>query len=150
MVLSRIWSAFIIIAILVASLKFVFSDNYKSIYNDMVVGKGGDTVQIATKKWTEIPSDIQSNLNKNAKVEDQSIFYTSDSLKQNVQVFRVQETDGVIGTSKTAVEVCLVPLMRFRIRGYHPLWQKFPILSSISSVIQCCSPQPPVQALGLP
>lgn len=107
MVLSRIWSAFIIIAILVASLKFVFSDNYKSIYNDMVVGKGGDTVQIATKKWTEIPSDIQSNLNKNAKVEDQSIFYTSDSLKQNVQVFRVQETDGVIGTSKTAVEVCL-------------------------------------------
>ena len=107
MVLSRIWSAFIIIAILVASLKFVFSDNYKSIYNDMMVGKGGDTVQIATKKWTEIPSDIQSNLNKNAKVEDQSIFYTSDSLKQNVQVFRVQETDGVIGTSKTAVEVCL-------------------------------------------
>ena len=107
MVLSRIWSAFIIIAILVASLKFVFSDNYKSIYNDMMVGKGGDTVQIATKKWTEIPSDIQSNLNKNAKVEDQSIFYTSDSLKQNVQVFRVQETDGVIGTSKTAVEICL-------------------------------------------
>ena len=107
MVLSRIWSAFIIIAILVASLKFVFSDNYKSIYNDMVVGKGGDTVQIATKKWTEIPSDIQSNLNKNAKVEDQSIFYTTDTLKQNVQVFRVQETDGVIGTSKTAVEVCL-------------------------------------------
>ena len=46
MVLSRIWSAFIIIAIVVASIKYLFSDNYKAIYNDLVVGKSGDTVQI--------------------------------------------------------------------------------------------------------
>ena len=38
-------------------------------------------------------------------------------------------------TCPALLVVCLVPLMRFRIRGYHPLWQKFPILSSISSVI---------------
>lgn len=31
--------------------------------------------------------------------------------------------------------VCLVPLLKFQIRGYHPLWQKFPILSSISTAI---------------
>ncbi len=47
MVLSRIWSAFIIVAIVVASIKYLFSDNYKAIYNDLVVGKSGDTVQIA-------------------------------------------------------------------------------------------------------
>ena len=46
MVLSRIWSAFIIVAIVVASIKYLFSDNYKAIYNDLVVGKSGDTVQI--------------------------------------------------------------------------------------------------------
>ena len=51
MVLSRIWSAFIIVAIVVASIKYLFSDNYKAIYNDLVVGKSGDTVQI-----TKVPS----------------------------------------------------------------------------------------------
>jgi hypothetical protein len=50
MVLSRIWSAFIIIAIAIASIKYISSSNYKTIFNDMVVGKGGDTVQIATQK----------------------------------------------------------------------------------------------------
>jgi len=59
MVLSRIWSAFIIVAIIVASIKYLFSDNYKAIYNDMVVGKSGDTVQIASKKMTELNPDIQ-------------------------------------------------------------------------------------------
>ena len=31
--------------------------------------------------------------------------------------------------------VCLVPPLKFQIRDYHPLWQKFPILSSISTAI---------------
>ena len=31
--------------------------------------------------------------------------------------------------------VYLVPPPEFRIRGYHPLWQKFPILSSIPTAI---------------
>ena len=31
--------------------------------------------------------------------------------------------------------VRLVPLLRFRIRDYHPLWSSFPACSSISTVI---------------
>ena len=62
MVLSRIWSAFIIVAILVASIKYLFSDNYKAIYNDMVVGKSGDTVQIASKKLSDLNPEIQNQL----------------------------------------------------------------------------------------
>ena len=107
MVLSRIWSAFIIIAIAIASIKYISSSNYSSIFNDMVVGKGGDTVQIATKPIQEFSPLIKDNLNKNLSFEDNRIHYKTDSLQQKVQVYRIQEADGVIGTSETAVKICL-------------------------------------------
>ena len=107
MVLSRIWSAFIIVAILVASIKYLVSDNYKAIYNDMVVGKSGDTVQIATKKSSEISPLIQKNLLAKKDFTENRIHYKSDSAQSKVNVYRVQQTDGVIGTSETAVKICL-------------------------------------------
>ncbi len=107
MVLSRIWSAFIIVAILVASIKYLFSPNYKAIFNDMVVGKGGDTVQIATQPFSSFDPTIQQSLLTNKNFQEKHIGYKTDSVTQNVQVYRVQATDGVIGTSETAVKICL-------------------------------------------
>jgi spore maturation protein SpmA len=107
MVLSRIWSAFIIVAILVASIKYLSTKNYNSIYNDMVVGKGGDTIKIGSQTMSSLPIDIQTKLKAKPVVEENYIQYKTDSLQQSVAVFRVQETDGVIGTSKTAVEICI-------------------------------------------
>lgn len=106
MVLSRIWSAFIIIAIAVASVKYLSSENYSQIFNDMVVGKGGDTIQISQKPLAQISPDIQKALLTNPNFEDSHIHYKMDSL-QNVKTYRVAETDGVIGTSETAVNICL-------------------------------------------
>ena len=106
MVLSRIWSAFIIIAIAVASIKYFSSENYSQIFNDMVVGKGGDTIQISQKPLAQISPDIQKSLLTNPDFEDSHIHYKMDSL-QNVKTYRVAETDGVIGTSETAVNICL-------------------------------------------
>ena len=106
MVLSRIWSAFIIIAIAVASVKYLSSENYSQIFNDMVVGKGGDTIQISQKPLAEMPTEIQKSLLTNPDFEDSHIHYKMDSL-QNVKTYRVAETDGVIGTSETAVNICL-------------------------------------------
>ncbi len=106
MVLSRIWSAFIIIAIAVASIKYFSSENYSQIFNDMVVGKGGDTIQISQKPLAQISPDIQKSLLSNPDFEDSHIHYKMDSL-QNVKTYRVAETDGVIGTSETAVNICL-------------------------------------------
>jgi len=106
MVLSRIWSAFIIIAIVVASVKYFSSENYSQIFNDMVVGKGGDTIQISQKPLAQIAPEIQKSLLINPDFEDSHIHYKMDSL-QNVKTYRVAETDGVIGTSETAVNICL-------------------------------------------
>ena len=107
MVLSRIWSAFIIVAIIVASIKYLFSDSYKAIYNDMVVGKSGDTVQIATQNLSELNPEIKSALLLKPDFEQNRIHYKTDSATSQVAVYRVQATDGVIGTSETAVKICL-------------------------------------------
>ncbi|KQR95279.1 spore maturation protein [Chryseobacterium sp. Leaf180] len=107
MVLSRIWSAFIIIAILVASFKYISSDHYKTIFNDMVVGKSGDTVKIGKENIAAFSPDLKHKISETSDVEENRIHYKTDSLKQNVQVYRVQQTDGVIGTSETAVKICL-------------------------------------------
>ena len=47
MALSRIWSAFIIIAILVASAKMFFTAENKTIFSSMVTGKTGDTILVS-------------------------------------------------------------------------------------------------------
>ena len=107
MVLSRIWSGFIIVAIIVASIKYLVSDNYKAIYNDMVVGKSGDTVQIMSKPMNELAPNVQNNLLLKPDFSENRIQYKTDSAKSNVSVYRVQQTDGVIGTSETAVKICL-------------------------------------------
>ena len=107
MVLSRIWSAFIIVAIIVGSIKYLFSDSYKAIYNDMVVGKSGDTVQIATQNIDQLNPEIKSALLIKPDFEQDRIHYKADSAKSQVTVYRVQGTDGVIGTSETAVKICL-------------------------------------------
>lgn len=106
MVLSRIWSAFIIIAIAVASIKYFSSENYSQIFNDMVVGKGGDTIKISQKPLAQFSSDIQRSLKATPELEKNHIHYKMDSL-QNVNTYRVAATDGVIGTSETAVNICL-------------------------------------------
>ena len=106
MVLSRIWSMFIIIAIAVASFKYLFSDNYKAIYNDMVVGKGGDTVAIATKPLADVPLEISEKLKQEKLVIKDKIHYQNQDTGK-VRIYRVQEASGVIGTAQTAVEISL-------------------------------------------
>ena len=106
MVLSRIWSMFIIIAIVVASFKYLFSDNYKAIYNDMVVGKGGDTVAIATKPLADVPLEISEKLKQEKLVIKDKIHYQNQD-DDKVKIYRIQEASGVIGTAQTAVEISL-------------------------------------------
>ncbi|MGC4129434.1 MAG: nucleoside recognition domain-containing protein [Bergeyella sp.] len=137
MVLSRIWSAFIIVAVLVGSIKYLSSGNYKSIYNDMVVGKSGDTVKIASQKMETLSPEIRNGLASNHQFEKNNIHYKTDSLKQNVAVYRIQETDGVIGTSETAVKICLglIGIMTL-FMGFMSIAEKAGGISLLSRFIQ--------------
>ncbi|MDO4763976.1 MAG: nucleoside recognition domain-containing protein [Flavobacteriaceae bacterium] len=137
MVLSRIWSAFIILAIVVASGKYIFSDNYKAIYNDMVVGKGGDTIAIAQKLLNEIPPHITGKLNENPIYQEAKIHYQYKETENFVKVYRIQETNGIIGTAHTAVEICigLIGIMTL-FMGFMSIAEKAGGINLLSRLIQ--------------
>lgn len=136
MVLSRIWSAFIIVAILVASFKYLFSDNYKAIYNDMVVGKGGDTVVIAQKPISEIQHNISEKLKIEKEYQEDKIHYQYQADK-SVKIYRIQETNGIIGTTQSAVEICigLIGIMTL-FMGFMSIAEKAGGINLLSRLIQ--------------
>ena len=136
MVLSRIWSAFIIVAIVVASIKYIFSDNYKAIYNDLVVGKSGDTVQITKVPAKTLSAEIQKSLAEKPETEISRINYKKDSTNA-VTVYRVQNADGVISTSKTAVEISLglIGIMTL-FMGFMSIAEKAGGINFLSRIIQ--------------
>lgn len=73
----------------------------------MVVGKGGDTVQIASKPSAAVDPAILNHLDQNETFTENRIGYKKDVENSTVAVYRVQQADGVIGTSETAVKICL-------------------------------------------
>ncbi|MDY3344705.1 nucleoside recognition domain-containing protein [Riemerella anatipestifer] len=137
MVLSRIWSAFILVAIVVAGVKYILSDNYKAIYNDMVVGKGGDTINITTKPIDEFHPNAIENFQTTPVFVNDGIYYEYQPNSNDVKVYRIQETDGVIGTSKTAVDICigLIGIMTL-FMGFMSIAEKAGGINLLSRMIQ--------------
>ena len=72
----------------------------------MVVGKGGDTVAIATKPLADVPLEISEKLKQEKLVIRDKIHYQNQDTGK-VRIYRVQEASGVIGTAQTAVEISL-------------------------------------------
>jgi spore maturation protein SpmA/spore maturation protein SpmB len=105
MALSRIWAAFIIIAIVAASFQYMSSGG-KDIYSKMVVGKTGDTSKTRTLDSSSLSPEIISALNasKEYKSGDNKIVRTSDN---KVITYREQSADGIISTCKTAVDISI-------------------------------------------
>ena len=97
MALSRIWSAFIIIAIITASVKTFFSVNDKAVFTAMVTGKSGDTIRIKTVPF--LSSINEMPLDKGVQMirvsEDKQMMY------------KIQTSDGILETCQTAVTLCL-------------------------------------------
>lgn len=100
MALSRIWSAFIIIAVFIALGKYLFSNTHKDIYNDMIVGTAGDTV------WIQTFPKSQVNKNHTENIYNSTEIFQKEN-KETIAIYRIQKADGVIATSKTAVNICL-------------------------------------------
>src|SRR5687767_7732387 len=102
MALSRIWAAFIIIAIIAASVQY-FSSGGKDIHSRMVVGKSGDTTKTKILDSSSLSPEVISALNtsKEYKSGNTKIIRTADN---RILSYREQNADGIIATCKTAVE----------------------------------------------
>ena len=106
MALSRIWSAFIIVAILAAGFSFVFSEGGNTVFNRMVVGKSGDTSRTRTIDSAAISPAVAKMLtaSNTARVGDDKYLKGTDG---KIITYREQSADGIIATCDVAVTICL-------------------------------------------
>src|SRR5882757_6538594 len=102
MALSRIWSSFIIIAIVVAGVKcFVLTGN-RTIFANMVTGKTGDTIKIKTIDSDKADAAVIKFLDSNKVYtagEIMTIKYGNGKLLE----YKFQSADGITETCQTAV-----------------------------------------------
>ncbi|MCB9202071.1 MAG: spore maturation protein [Flavobacteriales bacterium] len=107
MALSRIWTAFVIVASLVALGKFMFNPDDSKIFSMMITGKSGDSLVVRNSinsgelskqeliKLDETPEGIKKN----------GIVYKKNQDK--VEVIKVQQSSGIIDIAKVSVDICI-------------------------------------------
>ncbi len=117
MALSRIWSAFIIIAIIVAGIRVLVSDDNKNLFNSMVSGKSGDTIRIATTDSLKSDAFFLHYLDsvKVYTAENKNVVRSGNNLLS----YRIQSADGIVETCQTAVNLSL------RLIGFLALFMGF-------------------------
>ena len=106
MALSRIWSAFIIIAIFVAGIKCITSSESKMIFNKMVVGKSGDTTNTKAIDSASLPPAIATILltNKETKIGETKYTKIADG---KFITCKEQNANGILATCSDAVTICI-------------------------------------------
>jgi len=105
MALSRIWSAFIIIAILVATIKYAFQPGQQKIFSQLVTGKNTDTVSTRLVDSASIPLTViqQLQFEKTAVWDKERVIKEGSSYR----AFRLLPSNGIIDTCKGAVDICI-------------------------------------------
>ena len=138
MVLSRIWSAFIIIAVIVAGIRMIGGD--KQIFNRMVVGKSSDPYD--SVYYVAVGSPLKQNLSpkyeaflreygyvRRDSAHKATVLLTDDLQHDSVNILKTanpsldpytylsiqgkleRKTDGIIQTAKNAVIDIIIPLI---------------------------------------
>ena len=105
MALSRIWSAFIIIAITVAAFKFFAVDGNQQIFTQMVIGKNGDSLKVKELTVTGTESSVLQALDTIARVQQGTLVYKREGDK--IVAVKAQKVNGIIETCKDAVTLSL-------------------------------------------
>jgi spore maturation protein SpmA len=105
MALSRIWSAFILIAITVALFKYLPSTGEKQIFSSMVIGKSGDSLEVKNLNAATVSPAILQALDTTSRVTENKLTYKKDGA--SIVAVKVQSANGVIETCKDAVTICI-------------------------------------------
>jgi len=107
MVLSRIWSAFILIAIVVALGKYLFQPSQQQIFSQMVTGKTGDTTYVQYLDSNKIPLPIRQKIAEGASTTRWENHQVAALENGGYAVYNLQSTNGIFETTKDAVSLCI-------------------------------------------
>lgn len=105
MALSRIWSAFIIIAILVAGIRFLAVDGDQQIFTQMVIGKNGDSLKVKETPVGQADQTLVRQLDSLPRMSAGSVVYKKEGDK--LVGLKAQKVNGIIETCKDAVNLCI-------------------------------------------
>jgi spore maturation protein SpmA len=103
--LSRIWSAFIIIAMLVASARYFAVDGNQQIFTEMVIGKSGDSTRVKATSLSKSDPFIVAALDTTSRTQAGKLIYKKEGDK--IVALRPQKVNGIIQTCKDAVDICI-------------------------------------------
>lgn len=106
MALSRIWAAFIVIAVLAATFQCIFTKGNSDIYSRMVIGKSGDSSQTKLADTTAMSAVVLKTLQSGKSYTDGGTKYNINADGQYI-VYKEQHADGIISTAKTAVDISI-------------------------------------------
>ncbi|MFZ9386680.1 MAG: nucleoside recognition domain-containing protein [Chitinophagaceae bacterium] len=106
MALSRIWTAFILIALLVAAGRFAFQPGQESIFSQLTTGKNTDTISVRNLDSTQVPGLVRSQLEfqKTAVWGKEKVFRTDELA---YRAYRLLPANGIFETCKDAVNLCI-------------------------------------------
>ena len=104
MALSRIWSAFIIIAIAVASFKFFAVDGDQQIFTQMVISKNGDSVKVKEITLESADPALVRALDTMQRVQVGKMIYKKEG--DRIVAVKHQKVNGILETCKDAVNIC--------------------------------------------
>lgn len=105
MALSRIWSAFIIIAMTVAAFKFFSGSGERQIFSSMVIGKSGDSIRVKEMSLSDADPALLAALDTTSRVKEGKLVYLEKDGK--VIALKEQNANGIIETVRDAVNICL-------------------------------------------
>jgi spore maturation protein SpmA len=106
MALSRIWSAFIIISILIAGVKVVVFPDSNTLFTSMVSAKSGDTIRVKLLDNHLADKALLIDLDSNGVVTRGGLKWIRRG-EDKLMCFKIQSADGIIETCQTAVTLCL-------------------------------------------
>lgn len=106
MALSRIWTAFIVIALLVAGGRFLMEPGQEQLFSHLATGKNTDTVSTRLLDSAGVPAFVHNQLlvQKTAVWGKEKVVKSGDG---SYRVFRLLPANGVFETSKDAVQLCI-------------------------------------------
>lgn len=105
MALSRLWSAFILIALLVATYQFLRHPSEKAIFSQLVIGKAGDSTKVGELTLADAPASVLSGLTSASRYTEGKLTYKREG--ERVVALRPQSVNGILETCKDAVNLCL-------------------------------------------
>lgn len=114
MALSKIWCAFIVIAITVAGFKYFFTSNNSKVFSQMVVGKKNDTAYTKTIDSSKLPVIVALELQKTKEFDLGNDRYYKLNNNSYI-VAKNQQANGLLETCTDSVNICigLIGIMAF-------------------------------------